>query len=1025
MLERIIDVSLKYKLIVIILFLIISIMGIKVYKSIPVDAFPDITPKQVIIYTESPGNSAEDIEKLITYPIESAMSGIAGVKTIMSNSIFGLSYVAVFFEDDMDIYFLRQLVSERLSSINIPEAWGKPTLGPNTTGLGQVFWYQLKDNTNKYSLKELREMQDYLVTPLFKGVKGVEDVIGWGGDEKQYSIIVDSKKLQNVNITYNDIVVSLQKSNQIAGGQYLEFNKEQYLIRGIGLYKTLDDIRKTVIKSENGQAITIEDIGIVEESSKPKFGAVSINGEEAVIGMILQRSQTNAAEVVSKIKEKLQTVNNVLPEGVEIYPIYDRTEITLKAVDTMTSALTEGIVLVIIILFLFLFELRSAFIVVVSLPLSLLIAFIFMNYYGISANLMSLSGLAIAVGMIVDGTIVIVENTFRKLSSDYHNSTKLEIVTQAAKEVAKPVTFAILVIVVAFIPLISLDGLAGKLYKPMALNIVFVMIASLIVALILVPVLCLLLLKKIEHTDNIIMRKIKNFYSPILVLALDNSKKLFMSIIFIFFTCVTLLMFQGREFMPTLKEESIMFRVTAIPGTSLTQSINSAQEIEKFILEQYPKEITSVLSMIGRSEKGETAQPNYMELLLTLNGKINNLELLISDLNEKISKKFDYLQFTPTQPIAMRVEELLEGVKAELAIKVFGEDQEKLNKIATEIKEKISNVDGVEGIELESQLGQSQIKIEPNYSSLAIYGISIDEVMQVIKNGIGEEEITEKIEGIKRFGVVAKIKDAKKDIDSIKKITLRSSSGAIVNLDQICNISVVQGASFIKREDLNRYLVLSIEVNERDIASFVKEADEIIKKEINIPSGYYISWVGDFKNMQEATKKLMIIIPLTILLVMLLLFMAFNSIKKVGLILLNVPFGLIGAIISLSISGVYLSVSAIVGFIAIFAIAILNGIVLVSFIDELREKYPHTNLKILLKDATLLRLRPVLMTAFTALLGILPLLFATGVGSEIQYPLAVVVVGGVISSTILTLLILPSTYFLFYEKSQYVEQNKN
>ncbi|MCT7594040.1 efflux RND transporter permease subunit [Aliarcobacter butzleri] len=1025
MLERIIDVSLKYKLIVIILFLIISIMGIKVYKSIPVDAFPDITPKQVIIYTESPGNSAEDIEKLITYPIESAMSGIAGVKTIMSNSIFGLSYVAIFFEDDMDIYFLRQLVNERLSSINIPEAWGKPTLGPNTTGLGQVFWYQLKDNTNKYSLKELREMQDYLVTPLFKGVKGVEDVIGWGGDEKQYSIIVDSKELQNVNITYNDIVVSLQKSNQIAGGQYLEFNKEQYLIRGIGLYKTLDDIRKTVIKSENGQAITIEDIGIVEESSKPKFGAVSINGEEAVIGMILQRSQTNAAEVVSKIKEKLQTVNNVLPEGVEIYPIYDRTEITLKAVDTMISALTEGIVLVIIILFLFLFELRSAFIVVVSLPLSLLIAFIFMNYYGISANLMSLSGLAIAVGMIVDGTIVIVENTFRKLSSDYHNSTKLEIVTQAAKEVAKPVTFAILVIVVAFIPLISLDGLAGKLYKPMALNIVFVMIASLIVALILVPVLCLLLLKKIEHTDNIIMRKIKNFYSPILVLALDNSKKLFMSIIFIFFTCVTLLMFQGREFMPTLKEESIMFRVTAIPGTSLTQSINSAQEIEKFILEQYPKEITSVLSMIGRSEKGETAQPNYMELLLTLNGKINNLESLTSDLNEKISKKFDYLQFTPTQPIAMRVEELLEGVKAELAIKVFGEDQEKLNKIATEIKEKISNVNGVEGIELESQLGQSQIKIEPNYSSLALYGISIDEVMQVIKNGIGEEEIIEKIEGIKRFGVVAKIKDAKKDIDSIKKITLRSSSGAIVNLEQICKINVVQGASFIKREDLNRYLVLSIEVNERDIASFVEEADEIIKKEINIPSGYYISWVGDFKNMQEATKKLMIIIPLTILLVMLLLFMAFNSIKKVGLILLNVPFGLIGAIISLSISGVYLSVSAIVGFIAIFAIAILNGIVLVSFIDELREKYPHTNLKILLKDATLLRLRPVLMTAFTALLGILPLLFATGVGSEIQYPLAIVVVGGVISSTILTLLILPSTYFLFYEKSQYVEQNKN
>lgn len=1025
MLERIVDISLKYKLLVIIIFMMISIAGIKAYKSIPVDAFPDITPKQVVIYTESPGNSAEDIEKLITYPIESAMSGMAGVKTIMSNSIFGLSYVSVFFEDNMDIYFLRQLVNERLSTVDIPDSWGKPTLGPNTTGLGQVFWYQLYDKTGKYSLKELREMQEYLVTPLFKSVKGVEDVIGWGGDEKQYDIIIDSRKLQNVNITYNDVVVALQKSNQVAGGQYLEFNKEQYLIRGVGLYKTLEDIKKTVIKSENGQAITIEDIGIVEESSKPRFGAVSINGNESVIGMILQRSQTNAAQVVSNIKEKTQTVNNVLPQGIEIRPIYDRTELTLKAVDTMSSALTEGIILVTIILFLFLFELRSAFIVVVSLPLSLLIAFLFMDYYGLSANLMSLSGLAIAVGMIVDGTVVIVENTFRKLSSDTHNLTKLEIVTQAAKEVVTPVTFAILVIAVAFIPLISLDGLAGKLYKPMALNIVFVMVASLIVALVLVPVLCLLLLNKTKHTDNIVMKKIKNFYSPILVSALNNSKKLFIGIICLFLSCVILLTFQGREFMPTLKEESIMFRVTAIPGTSLTQSINAAQEIEKFILQEYPKDITSVLSMIGRSEKGETAQPNYMELLLTLNGKIKNLESLTNDLNEKVSTKFNYLQFTPTQPIAMRVEELLEGVKAELAIKVFGEDQEQLNKIASEIKEKISNVSGVEGIELESQLGQAQIKIEPNYLALARYGINIDEVMQVIKNGIGEEEITEKIEGIKRFGIVAKIKDAKKDIDSIRKISLRSSSGSIVNLEQICDISVVQGASFIKREDLNRYLVLSIEVDGRDIASFVKEADEIIKKETSIPSGYYISWVGDFKNMQEATNKLMIIIPLTILLVMLLLFMAFNSFKKVGLILLNVPFGLIGAIIALSISGVYLSVSAIVGFIAIFAIAVLNGIVLVSFIDELRDKYPHTNLKVLLKDATLLRLRPVLMTAFTTLFGILPLLFATGVGSEIQYPLAVVVVGGVISSTILTLLILPSTYFLFYEKSHYVEQNKN
>jgi len=1014
MLDKIIDLSLRYKLLIVVLFITISALGFKAYQTIPVDAFPDITPKQVVIYTESAGNSAEDIEKLITYPIESAMSGMAGVKMIMSNSIFGLSYVSVFFEDDMDIYFLRQLVSERLTSVDIPNGWGKPTLGPNTTGLGQVFWYQINDTTGKYSLKELREMQDYIVTPLFKGVKGVEDVIGWGGDEKQYNVLIDTKKLQNIDITYGDIVQALQKSNQAAGGQYLEFNQEQYLIRGAGLYKSLDDIRNTVIKSDSGQAVTIQDVATVEEGSMPRFGAISIDGNEAVIGMVLQRTQTNAAQVVSLLKDKIETVNSSLPKGVEISTIYDRTEITLKAVSTMTAALASGVVLVAIVLFLFLFELRSAFIVILSLPISLLIAFLLMEYFGLSANLMSLSGLAIAVGMIVDGTIVIVENTFRKLH-DNPDMPKIEIVAQSTKEVATPVTFAILVIAAVFIPLLSLDGLAGKLYSPMALNIVFVMLGSLVVALVLVPVLAFLLLKPAKSSDNIVMKKIKHAYSPLLVLALNNAKKLFAGISILFFICVTVLTFQGREFMPNLNEESIMYRVIAIPGTSLTQATDTAQDVEKFILKEYPNEILSVLSMIGRSEKGETAQPNYMEVLLTLSDDIENLESLTKELNKKLTKEFDYIQFIPTQPIAMRIEELLEGVKAELAIKIFGNDQKQLNEIATSMQEKLSKVDGVERMDLESQLGQAQIKIEPDYLAMARYGINVDEVMEVIRNGIGEEQVSEKIEGIKRFGIVAKIKDAKKDIETIKNVTLRSSEGAIVTLDQISNITITQGASFIKRENLSRYMVLSIEVEGRDVASFVEEANDVIKKDITIPNGYYFTWAGDFKNMQEATDKLMVIVPLAVFLVILLLYTAFNSIKKAGLILLNVPFGLIGAIIALILSGVYLSVSAIVGFIAIFAIAVLNGIVLVSFIDELREKFPHVDLKTLLKDATLLRLRPVLMTAFTTLFGILPLLFATGVGSEIQYPLAVVVIGGVISSTILTLLILPSTYYLFYK----------
>ncbi len=1022
MLNKLIELSLKYKLLVIVVFLAITAFGFKAYKEVPVDAFPDITPKQVVIYTESPGNSAEDIEKLITYPIESVVSGMAGVKMIMSNSVFGLSYVSVFFEDDMDIYFLRQLVSERLTGVDIPQGWGKPVLGPNTTGLGQVFWYQIKDAQDHYSLQEIREMQEYIVTPLFKSVSGVEEVIGWGGDEKQYNVLIDTKKLQNIGVTYGDVVDALQRSNQAAGGQYLEFNREQYLIRGAGLYGCLDDIRNTVVKAGKGQSVTIRDIATVETGSAPRFGAVSIDGSQAVMGMVLQRTATNAAHVVELIKAKIPTVNAALPEGVSIETIYDRTEITHKAVTTMTSALLSGVILVAIVLFLFLFELRSAFIVIISLPLSLLIAFLLMDYYELSANLMSLSGLAIAVGMIVDGTIVIVENSFRKLH-DEPDSPRLQVIGDAAKEVATPVTYAVLIIAAVFIPLLSLGGLAGKLYAPMALNIVFVMLGSLLVALVLVPVLSFLLLKPSQSSENALMKKIKKVYTPMLVFALAHAKKLLVSISLIFVAFAFVLTQQGREFMPELNEESIMYRVISIPGTGLEQSMQTAGAIEKHILQKYPNDIKSVLTMIGRSEKGETAQANYMEVLLTLKPNIEDLETLTHRMNKDLKENFEYVQFIPTQPIAMRIEELLEGVKAELAVKIYGDNQKILDTIANSIQSKLKNMEGLEQMEIETQLGQSQIKIVPNYLALARYGISVDEVMDVIRNGIGEEPVTEKIEGIRRFGIVPKIKDAKKDIESVKAVTMRSKSGALVSLDQICDISVTQGASFIKRENLSRYMVLSMEMEGRDVASFVAEADQIIKEQVNIPDGYYIGWAGDFKNMKEATQRLMIIIPITILLVILLLYTAFNSISKAMLILMNVPFGFIGGIVALLISGIYLSVSAIIGFLAIFAIAILNGIVLVSFIDELREKFPDVGLKILLKDATLLRLRPVLMTAFTTLFGILPLLFATGVGSEIQYPLAVVITGGIISSTLLTLLILPSTYFLFYRSEHFCEED--
>ena len=1017
--KRFFELLIEYKFLILALFIAIAGFGYRAYQEIPVDAFPDITPKQVVIYTESPGNSAEDIEKLITYPVESAMAGLPGVKMILSNSIFGLSYVSIFFEDSYDTYFLRQLVTERLNSIEIPKGWGKPTMGPNTTGLGQVFWYQVKDTTGQYSTTQLRELQEYVVAPLLKSVDGVEEVIGWGGFEKQYNVLIDPKRLQATDTTYDEVVDALQKSNISAGGQYLEFNKEQYLIRGAGFYNTLDDIRNTVVRSKDALAVTIADIAEVKEGKAPRFGAVTIDGKEAMFGMVLQRSGTNAAKVVASIKEKLPLVDAALPKGVKIKTIYDRTEITHKAVNTMTSALLTGSILVAIVLFLFLFELRSAFIVILSLPLSLLIAFLLMRHYGISANLMSLSGLAIAIGMIVDGTIVVVENSFRLLH-DHPELSRAEVIAQATSEVAKPVIFALLIIAVVFIPLLSLAGLAGKLYTPMALDIVFVMLGSLAVALLLVPVLSYMLLRPGKHANSPLMGMIKAVYTPLLTFALKHAKKIVIITFVIFALLAAALTKQGREFMPELNEESIMYRVIAIPGTALSQSVDTGKAIERYLLSHYPKEVESVLSMIGRSEKGETAQGNYMEVLLTLKKDVSDIEALAHKMTQDLQEHFTYVQFIPTQPIAMRIEELLEGVKAELAVKIYGEDQKVMAKIASDIQRAVSGIKGLERPEVESQLGQAQIVIRPNYLALSRYGISVDEVMRLIRHGIGEEAVTEKIEGVRRFGIVPKIKDAKKDIETIRSVLLRSKSGKVVRLDQVSDIEVIQGPAFIKREDLSRYMVISMEVEGRDIASFVAEADAKIKKEVKIPNGYYIKWAGDFKNMQEATATLALIIPVTLLLILLLLYTAFNSFKKAFLILLGVPLGLIGGIAALLIADIYLSVSAIVGFIAIFAIAILNGIVLVSFIDELRKKFPHVKTVDLVKDATLLRLRPVLMTAFTTLFGILPLLYATGVGSEIQYPLSVVVTGGIISSTILTVLVLPGLYVWFFAREETV-----
>jgi cobalt-zinc-cadmium resistance protein CzcA len=997
------ETILRYRYVLLFLFLLAAAFGWKAYKEIPVDAFPDITPKQVIIYTESPGNPPELIEKLVTYPIESAMAGLPGVKLILSNSIFGLSYVAIFFEEDYDIYFLRQLVSERLQNIQIPKELGTPQMGPNTTGLGQVFWYMVDGNE---SLRELRSLQEYLIAPALKSVKGVEEVVSWGGFEKIYEVEIDPIKLAAAKLTYGDVLKALLDANKATGGGYLEMNKEQYLIRFDALYKSIEDIKNSVVKSAEG-VVTLKDVAKVKVSDAPRFGAVTYNGKEVVFGMVLQRSGTNAAKVVERLKEQLPKIESALPKGVRIVPLYDRSEITQKAMRTMTNALQSGILLVAIVLILFLFEFRTAFIVILSLPFSLALAFLFMKWYGVGLNLMSLSGIAIAIGMIVDATIVVVENSYRLINEKRRNDFTL--IAHALRQVSKPVFFAIAVIVATFAPLLFLGSLAGKLYAPMALGIIFALLSSILVALLFAPALSSFLLRPSKRGSSPFFNVVLRAYEPLL----EGVLRARVLIVALAFGALVFLGWKvsqrGMEFMPKLNEESIMYRVIAIPGTALSQSTQLSRELEEYILGKYPQ-VEGVLSMIGRSEKGETAQSNYMEVLLLLKKYSKDLEEKIT---KDLKKRFDYVQFVPTQPIAMRIEELLEGVKAELAVKIFGEDQKVLSRLSKSIAEILHKVKGLEEVEVESQLGQSQIVIEPDFVKMAIAGITPAELARYVRHLVAKAPVTQKFEGVRRYGVVASVKAD--SIEKIKNLLIRSNNGKLVRLKDVANIEVLQESSFIKRENLQRYALVSFEVEGRDIASFVKEADTLINESVDFPAGYFIRWAGDFKNMQAALQRFAIIIPLTLVGIFVLLYMAFLDFKKAFVIFIGVPLSLIGSFVAVEISGIYLSVATIVGFIVIFAIAVLNGVVLVSFLEELDIQDP----KELVKRAALLRLRPVLMTASTTFFGILPLLWATGVGSEIQYPLAVVVIGGIVSSTFVTLLILPALLLLLKRSSNF------
>ncbi len=1022
MLNKLVEFSLQYKVLVLIAFGVVGFLGWRAVTTIPIDAFPDVTPVQVNIYTESPGLAAEDVEQLLTFPVESGMAGLPDVQEIRSVSLFGLSYVAVYFEDSMDIYFARRLVMERLAEVadRIPEGYGTPEMGPNTSGLGQVFWYTLERADEKLNAgisdMDLRTVQDWNVRLILRTAPGVDDVMSWGGQERQFQVQVDPLKLIKYDLGFKEVMEALEVNNRQVGGQYIDRGPEQYLVRGLGLVKDEHDIGDIVVKVADGTPVYLRDVATIAQAPALRFGAVTRDGKEVVLGMALSRIGENAKAVVDNVKEKVEIVDGALPDGMVIKPIYDRTELVEKAVGTAERALIEGSILVAIVLFLFLGELRSALVVITALPLAMLIAFIFMSQMGLSANLMSLAGLAIGIGMMVDGAVVMVENSFRIMAERKSEGNgpvnRTAAVLTAAREVANPVSFAIGIIIIVFMPLFSLDGLEGKLFKPMAFNISFAMAGSMLLTLTIIPVLASLILKPKEEKDTFLVRWLKKGYLPLLAFGLKRKAIVVLSAVVLLIASLGLFPFLGKEFMPQLQEGSIMWRVTSIPSTSLDQSIKISKNIEN-ALSAFP-EVETTIAMIGRAEKGETADVNYMEVYTALKPlkdwpEKRSFENLAEEMREKLEVVAPTSVIAFTQPIQMRVEELISGVRATLAAKLYGQDLTELDRLSEEIKNAIADVPGAADLSLEANIGKPQIRITVDREALARYGMNADDVLELVRTGIGNEPVSTLIDGVKRFDITARLNDASKaSVAAIENIPLRTGTGAIVPLKRVATITTAEGYSFIRREQLQRYAVIQMDVRGRDVDSFVQDANTAIAQNVDMPPGYWIEWGGAFENQQRAMKKLGVIVPVTIFFIFVLLYTAFNSLRFAALIIANVPFATIGGLVALFISGQYLSVPSAIGFIAVFGVAMLNGIVLISFINELRDK--GFSIAEAVRKGAEMRLRPVMMTASVAILGLIPMLLSSGVGAETQRPLAAVVVGGLVTSTLLTLLLLPVIY---------------
>lgn len=1044
MFERIIQFAIEQRIVVLLLVLAMAGVGVASYQKLPIDAVPDITNVQVQINTAAAGFSPLETEQRITFPIETAMAGLPHLKQTRSLSRSGFSQVTVIFADGTDLYFARQLVNERLQIAReqLPEST-EAVMGPISTGLGEIFLWTVeaeegaqKEDGTPYTPTDLRVIQDWIIKPQLRNVPGVAEINTIGGFAKEFQIAPDPKRLAAYKLTLIDLITALERNNANVGAGFIERNGEQLLVRAPGQVSNAEDIANIVVANVDGTPIRISHIADVQIGRELRTGAATENGREVVLGTVFMLIGENSRSVAQAVAAKLEDINRSLPQGVVAIPVYDRTNLVDKAISTVKKNLIEGAILVIAILFLFLGNIRAAIITAMVIPLSMLFTFTGMFSNKVSANLMSLG--ALDFGIIVDGAVVIVENAIRRLAhaQQHHGrmltrSERLHEVFAASREARRALIFGQLIIMVVYLPIFALTGVEGKMFHPMAFTVVTALLGAMILSITFVPAaIALFITGKVKEEENVVMRVARQGYEPVLNWVMGNRLPVFAGAVVLVLLSGLVASRMGSEFVPSLSEGDFALQALRVPGTSLSQSVEMQSRLEKTLVEKMP-EVERVFARTGTAEiASDPMPPNISDAYVMLKPKEQwpdpdkPREQIIADL-QRFSAQVPGSNYELSQPIQLRFNELISGVRSDVAVKVFGDDMEVLNKTATKIAESMEKVDGASEVKVEQTSGLPVLTINIDRDKAARYGLNVGDVQDTVAVAVGGQRAGTLFEGDRRFDMVVRLSDQlRTDIEGLSRLLIPvppvPGSGteqiAFITLADVASLDLVLGPNQVSRENGKRLVVVSANVRGRDIGSFVEEAAQRLEDGVKIPAGYWTTWGGQFEQLQSAAKRLQIVVPVALLLVFTLLFMMFNNLKDGLVVFTGIPFALTGGVLALWLRDIPLSISAGVGFIALSGVAVLNGLVMISFVRNLREE--GRSLHQAITEGALTRLRPVLMTALVASLGFVPMALATGTGAEVQRPLATVVIGGILSSTALTLLVLPALYQWIHRKDE-------